>query len=561
LIDASIPRWFRPFLVGLTAVFLLGWFSPEISDPDFWWHLRTGQYVVDNHSLPVPDPFAFTSSMGQPAYPGEPTTRRFNLTHEWLAQVLFYLTYRTGGFPGVVLFRALLLAITCAIVSWIVHRRTRGFYRALAAGIATAGVLQTFAVDRPFLFTFLLLAATIAIADSRRHLWVLPVLILFWANCHGGFFLGWVALAAYSAEELYRSDTAKPPIWLLSLAAIVASGLNPNGFRIPQILGFYRSSYLTSTLLEWAPTPWWPLRWYTCLLIGALVVMVLARKKVRPVDWLLLAAFAIAALTAYRNVALIGIFAPIVIASYIPLWTRANAHLLQYLAPVTVAAALVAGIFTGSFFQLRVDSSRWPSGAAAFLATHGITQPLFNTYEFGGYLIWRLWPEEKVFIDGRSLNESVFQDYARILYNHDETGGKSAQQLLDQYGVEAILMNGFEFNTGNLYKLAPSLADPQQTAWKLVYTDGQAMVFLRHPFAGIPVLSPPAVFDGLEAQCHQHIDHDPQTPRCARSLGQVFTQVGQYVRARRWIGKYLSLPHDRDPEAEEAYRKLLGATQ
>jgi len=151
LIDASIPRWFRPFLVGLTAVFLLGWFSPEISDPDFWWHLRTGQYVVDNHSLPVPDPFAFTSSMGQPAYPGEPTTRRFNLTHEWLAQVLFYLTYRTGGFPGVVLFRALLLAITCAIVSWIVHRRTRGFYRALAAGIATAGVLQTFAVDQAFI--------------------------------------------------------------------------------------------------------------------------------------------------------------------------------------------------------------------------------------------------------------------------------------------------------------------------------------------------------------------------------------------------------------------------
>jgi len=81
-------------------------------------------------------------------------------------------------------------------------------------------------------------------------------------------------------------------------------------------------------------------------------------------------------------------------------------------------------------------------------------RPLFNTYEHGGYLIWRLWPQARVFIDGRALSESIFMDYARILYNHDATGGKSAEELLDQYGIQAIVMNSFEYANGLVYLLA-----------------------------------------------------------------------------------------------------------
>jgi hypothetical protein len=566
MVEAAMPRWFRPLLLALSAALLMGWFSAEISDSDFWWHLKTGQYVVQNHALPVPDPFAYTTDTGRPAYSGELHTRYFNLTHEWLAQALLYVVYRAAGFGGVVFFRALLLALVCATVGWVAYRRTGGFYRALAAVFASAGVVQAFAADRPFVITFLLLALTIAILEGRAALWLLPPLLLIWANCHGGYFLGWVVLGAYSAEAMWLRWRGTPIagerlLWTICGLSILISGLNPNGFRIPQILGYYRNSYLTSRLLEWAPTPWWPLRWYTCLLIGALALLIWARRRVRIVDWLLFAAFTVAAFTAYRNVVLIGLFAPIVIVTYMPLWKRGTSAWLQYSAVVAAMAGLAAGIAGGSFFQFRVNPWKWPSGAADFVLAHHVTQPIFNSYEFGGYLIWRLWPQERVFIDGRALNESVFLDYARILYNHDENGGKSAQQLLDQYSVQAIVMNGFEFTTGNVYLLAPALADPQQTEWKLVYSDPQAMVFLRNPPPGMPTLNSLEVLGYLEAECDLHIEHEPQSPRCARSLGQVFSRVGDYVRARRWIGKYLSLPHDRDLEAEEAYRKLLGAGQ
>src|SRR5580704_6985650 len=201
---ALFSRWFPVIAAALAAILWLAWFSPEISDTDFWWHLKTGQYIVENRALPVPDPFAFTTAGAVDAYPGEAITRHFNLTHEWLAQVLFYAVWRVTGFGGVVLFRAALLMAFCGLIGVVAWRRCGGFYRSLAAACATAGMAIHFALDRPYLVTFLLLAATIAILEYRRWIWLLPPLFLLWANCHGGFFLGWLVLAAYAAEALWK---------------------------------------------------------------------------------------------------------------------------------------------------------------------------------------------------------------------------------------------------------------------------------------------------------------------------------------------------------------------
>ena len=275
-----------PILLALPAVLLMGWFSPEISDTDFWWHLKTGQYIYEHHALPVPDPFAYTSAMGAPAYAGEERTRYFNLTHEWLTQWLVYGIYRAAGFGGVVLFRAALLTAFCGIAGWIAYRRCGGVYRALAAAFATAGVAAGFALDRPFVITFVLLGTTIAILESNRRLWLLPLVLLLWANCHGGYFLGWVVLGAYSGEAILLRLRKKPLahdrlLWIVCAASIAVSGLNPNGYRIPWILAAYRNSYLTSRLLEWAPPSLWPPQWFSVLLFAAAAAMAWAVSSFR----------------------------------------------------------------------------------------------------------------------------------------------------------------------------------------------------------------------------------------------------------------------------------------
>jgi hypothetical protein len=182
---------------------------------------------------------------------------------------------------------------------------------------------------------------------------------------------------------------------------------------------------------------------------------------------------------------------------------------------------------------------------------------MFNTYELGGYLMWRLWPQERVFIDGRALSESVFNDYARILYNHSNAdGGPTAQELLDRYGIRTIVMNGFEYAEGLAYNLPLSLSG-DQTKWKLVYTDPQAVVFMRDPPPGVEPLPGSAVFEHLEAECALHIERDPNLTLCARAMGQIFTRTRDLARARKWLGFYLSMPHVPDPEAEQAYANLL----
>jgi hypothetical protein len=556
---STITRWFPVVAALFAVVLLLGWFSSESYDSDFWWHLKTGQYILENRALPVPDPFAFTTTGAAPAYAGETITRHFNLTHEWLAQVLFYLVWRATGFGGVVLFRAGLLVVFCALVGLIAWRRSGGSYLPLAAACAAGGMAIPFALDRPHLFTFVLLACTIAILEFRRWLWLLPPLFLLWANCHGGYFLGWVVLAAYSAEALWlvyrrEPELGRRQLWIVGAVSVLVSGINPNGFRILQVLVYYRRSQMTSNLLEWARPQWFAFNEFTVLWLAAAVLMLWARRRVRPVDWLLFAAFAAAAFSAQRNTILIGLIAPIVIVSYFP-WKP----VLPAVAPFAASLLLIGGaiVFSGgSFFQLRAAEWRYPRGAADFLLEHHITGPLFNTYEYGGYLIWRLWPQQRVFIDGRSLSESVFRDYGRILYNVDEAGGKNAQQLLDRYGVQTIVMNTFEYSQGLVYRLAPALADPRQSEWKLVYDDPTAIVLMRHPPSGVAPLDSLGVLTHMEAECDLHLRHEPRLAQCARALGQVFSRVGDMARARQWLGVYLQHPHGADPEAEEAYRRL-----
>lgn len=545
----------RNAILALTAVALLALFSREISDFDFWWTLESGKYIAQTHRLPAPDPFAFTTSMAHDAYAGESVVRHFNLTFEWLAQLVFYGIYAVGGFGAIVLFRALLLGACCALIGWIAWRRSGGFYRGVAASLACAAVLAgTFANDRSYLFTFFFLALTLAILESGRRLWLLPAIALVWANCHGGFFLQWIAVGAYAAEG--RFMPGKRALWMVLAACMLASGINPNGYRVLQVLGYFRSSFLQSKLLEWQTPALWPLTWFSALLLTAAAVLIWAWRRVRIADWLLFAAFAAAGLTAQRNIFLIAFCAPVMLATYIP-WKRTVPAVATYAAAAVLLATLSVSLAHGEAFQLRAAEWRFPAGACDFLVAHGVRAPLFNTYEMGGYLMWRLWPQEKIFIDGRALSESVFNDYARILYNHSNAdGGPTGQELLDRYNVQVIVMNGFEYSEGLAYNLMLSLSAPQPK-WKLVYSDPAGVVFMREPPPGVAPLPNAAVFNHLEAECALHIEREPKYTLCARAMGQIFARVKDMPRARKWLAYYLSLPHPRDPEAAAAYQQML----
>ena len=525
------PAWLRPLVLALTALALFSLFSAASGDADTWFHLRTGAYVVQNHKLPVPDPFSWTTNMGQPVYPGEETTRDLNLKHEWLAQVILYLVYAAGGFPALVLFRAGCLTAFCAIIGWVAWRRTGHFYLSVAATIAAGMIARTAATDRPFLITYLLMAITLWILERRRPLWVLPPLFIFWANAHGGYFMGWVLLGAYCGEALLLRLRKQPPpdekaLWTASLVAILASGLNPTYFNVIPGMFAYRQSLLQKSLKEWHAPDLWPPSLYSSLLFAAAAVLLWARRRTRPSDWLLFAVFAAFSLMAQRNVILIGLIAPIVIASYLPRWKLPR--LAEFAVPL--ALLLVAGerIAGGSAFQFQLAGWPYPAGPVKFLKDHNVTAPMFNIYEWGGYLMWDAWPLQKTFVDGRALNESVFVDYMKIANN------RGAQPLLDKYGVQVLLLEGFEYWRGTVYLLNAALFDPNQTTWQLVYQDKTGMVFMRQPPPGVQPLNRDEIFASLEAQCTDHLLHEPGKPGCALGLADLYLRLRNTARSDTW---------------------------
>jgi hypothetical protein len=628
--NALPERWLKIVALGLTAICLLGWFSTEIADTDFWWHLKTGQYIVQQHSLPVPEPFAYTTALNPPAYPGEEQVRHFNLTHEWLAQVLVYIAYLVGGFPPIILFRAALLAGMCALAGLLAGRLSKNLYVGIAAAFATASLAIEFRSDRPALVTFLFVAVFVTLLELRYALWALPPLALLWANCHGGFFLGWVVMLAYCVETLplgkwwKRAEDGRM-LWLVTACSILISGINPNGFGVLPILVRYRQSAMTATLLEWQRPYLWgrpyafdillyaaalalilpwnrlrPVRWVIFVaLVGASITTLSGLgklphdmgtysplmatifytaafaldswRKVRPAHFALFVAFAAASLTAFRNIALIGFLAPVLIGAY--LWPRVQQIIPQVhalfrrwiprLAPLVLATAIIVGTFQGWFFQLRVGEWTIPVGAANYLLANHITGRMFNTWVEGGYLMWRLWPQQRVFIDGRALSESLNRDYQQILNNLpgpiDQITGRRAE-LLDRYGIQVVVMNTIEWLSGGLYPLTTALGRPESTEWQLVYDDAQSLIFLRNPPPGTPVLSNKIgrALVHMDTECESYIEHSPDTPFCGRFLFDFWMRSQQPGRARHMLQLYLSHAPERDPMAEEWWRRYVG---
>jgi hypothetical protein len=542
--------------VALTLMSLIALFSSEIADTDFWWHLKTGQYILEHRSLPVPDPFAYTTSLN-----GEDQVRHFNLTHEWLAQLLLFVVYSVAGVPVIVFVRALILGTICGLAGFLAARLSKSFYAGIAAAFATASVAIEFRADRPTLITFLFVAVFVALLELRVVLWTVPLISLFWANSHGGFFLGWIVLLAYCADALLRPAPDRRRLWIISACSIAISGLNPNGFGALSTLLKYRQSPLTANLLEWQPPSLWGSPYgFDILLYLAAIVLLFSWRKVRPSHWILFASFAAASLMAFRNIPLIGFLAPMLIVIYFPY--RVQFQKFLAVVPLVVAVASVIGVFRLGLFPFRVATWTTPSGAADYLLTNHLTGPLFNTYEQGGYLIWRFWPQTKVFIDGRALSESLYKDYRQIL-NNDQSSADALTgpraDLLNRYGVQVVIMNSLDYVSGAMYPLALALANPASTEWQLVYDDSQDLIFVRGS-QSVPAFPDKLrrVLNHFDTECSAYISNSPSTPLCARTLADYWLRNGVKDRARQMLQLYLSHASKKDPQAEQALEQLGG---
>jgi hypothetical protein len=188
-------------------------------------------------------------------------------------------------------------------------------------------------------------------------------------------------------------------------------------------------------------------------------------------------------------------------------------------------------------FQFRGGYWKYPEATANFILEHKLKGRIYNTYGQGGYLIWKLWPHQQVFLDGRALNEKVYQDSNQINGNSDDPNGKTTEQLLKDYGIDIIVMDGFDPIGGGAFYLPAALADPSQKEWKLVYQDVHDVIYMRNPPPDVPVLKSLNALEAMEAQCMLWVRNG--SPLCSRGMADIFHRIGDRPRYEKWQTLYL----------------------
>lgn|GEM_PF-1009134 len=485
----------------LTAHLVLVGFFP-ISSEDTWWHLKQGELYVSSRSLPAQDPFAFT------------TEGRQWIHYSWAADILFYLVYRAVGLNGLVLFRLCLFLL----LAFVLYRMLRdcGLHplAAILLVFVASLALRFRLLIRPELLGFPLLLATLAIllrlkaAPPHAAYLLLPVQVA-WINVHGSALFG-LALPALVLGANLLPEAWTAPGWgrlrldqarLRHLGATVVclpfvSLLNPHGAAM--LLFPFRQNRMMRLewFTEWKPVwrlpeidPTW---WEVVIAFGGVVLafvavstlLLIRERRVDPVGWGIVLSMGTYAVFRLRAI-------PFFLLAVLPLLALALVRVAEHglsqgpsrlsrrlvllgglaclliLGASIVDQALLTSRFSHGF---GVRPNFFPEGAAAFLERHHLNGRIFNTYHFGGYLIWRRWPANQVIIDGRYdailFDEALLEGMIRAYQSR-----AALDQITAAYGVEILLLN----------------ADPRDRMvhinhhpdWARVYWDPTAEVFLR----------------------------------------------------------------------------------
>jgi hypothetical protein len=463
---------------------LLAMTARNAVDPDLWWHLRTGEWIMHTGRVPRTDHFSFTRA-------GSPW-----ISHEWLSEVIFYELWKLAGAPGLIVFASIVTTLGFMLLYFRCPQHP--YWAAAAVALGALASAPAFGV-RPQMFTFTLCSLLLWLMqrgeERARLLLCIPLLFLIWLNLHAGFAIGPALIAAYALGLLWECASGasswievKPllgrivAIFLLCMALVP---LNPSGAQLYAYpWDVLRSASMRSFIVEWFPPDFHQPRYTPLLLTCLVLIAALVNPRTRPKARVLIPLLGtlLAALDAVRHIPIFMLMAVPVMAM-IPqnATTERVAVARAHLGSRTFRNGflLVAGGLMAVFALVRwLDLARhqsaneaqfFPQKAADHLLSTGFNQPLFAYYDWGGYVIWRLYPRTRVYVDGRAdlYGSTVLNDFKTAIAVKD-----GWQQILAANDINAVLIPPTS-------ALAQALAI--NTEWKKAYADGQAVVFIREP--------------------------------------------------------------------------------
>lgn len=475
-----------PLLVAALALMaVLGYARINVlADPDTYWHLATGRWILEHGAVPKID--VFSHSMPGTAW----------VAHEWLSELALTGLYQVAGWAGLGVVVALVFAGTLAYLMRFLLARMEPVHALLFTAFA-ASMLSGHLLARPHVLAWPLLAVWVgslvnAGEQGRSPPWWLLPLMVLWANLHGSFMLGLALGAALALDATLLTPAGQRRnavrLWAgfigLSVAAAMVTPAGWRGLWYPfQVMGM---TVALDLIGEWRSPNFQHLQTMEIWLLLVLAIAGSGRVRLPWLRLLLVLGLTHLAFKHQRNVSLLGLVTPFLIATSLAHQWRATAgsgrdvesvdRVFRALAaPAKAGAVIAAALLATLLIGLAVQSGRFAPAvantpeAAVQAAVHaGALGPVLNSYNFGGYLIYRGVP---VFIDGRAdmYGDALLKRYRDAL-NLNQT--ESLPQLLKDYHINWTL----------LAPGTPALALLDRLpGWRRVYADAVAVVHVRDP--------------------------------------------------------------------------------
>jgi hypothetical protein len=458
-----------------------------VRDPDIWWHLKVGDWIVEHHAVPYTGIFSRTAG-----------------THPWIAyswgyEVMLSRAYAWFGLIGFALFGILLTVAVAFVLFWMLHRLCGSFWAAWGLSLIGSLAYLFSLMPRPVFFTMIFYTITLTLlleAQRTRRinpLYWLPLIFVLWANIHiqfiyglfvVGLFVGiniFQRLATSAGIELHFAEAPSLPVSrLLGIlaACFAATFIGPYSYHVYGVVAAYSNSHVPYFMIqELLAFDFASFTNYLLLLLTCATFFVVGwRKKLDLFKLSLLVVASVIAFRTQRDAWFLAIAAVIFIAD----WrseeeTTVPALRLPELTGMAAVMAILVFLAAGNtgFNSRDLDraiSHEYPVNAANFLRQNPISGPLYNNLDWGGFLIWYL-PQYPVTVDGR--NDLYGDELDLRTYKSSQGDSYTSDPYLNEAGVVLLPKEG---------PLAKLLTIDSR--FHIIYQDQLSVIYIRNYCSG-----------------------------------------------------------------------------
>lgn len=479
-------------LLSIFTVVFVHYFRPITAiTQDLGRHILTGMIIVKTYTVPKTNLFSYT----HPNYPF--------VNHHWLSEVMYYLLFQIGGFNTLLILHTIVICAAFFLL-FFYSSKTYSFVASTLVALIYLPLLFTRTDVRPEIFSFLFLSVFLVILSEQRKrhtrwIFILPVIELVWVNMHIYFIVGIAVLglflldAAVSERKKFFAIGRIRTLLIVLTISTFSTLINPNGLKgaLYPLTVFQNYGYS----IEENQTIFFLWQYFQRSTVPLFVVsacflflsLTLAFKKTKPIDWFLGLFFTYLAASAIRNVPLFAL------AAFLP-FTQSLTRILEAISykthkkTKTISPLLKSSlsiIFACVFLWQAYDFARQsevgfgvepgPQYGADFFLQRKLKGPIFNNFDIGSYLEYRLYPKEKVFVDGRP--EAYPARFFQAIYIPMQNEKKIFLLQDKKYSFNTIFFSHTDQTPWAGEFLKAIITNPE---WRMVYLDYYVVIFVKN---------------------------------------------------------------------------------